>query len=598
MNSEPLRPRFKIQKTRISNSQDDASEATEFTPEKIIYVELDNEITEIFDRVKHLRQKRIALVVPKRAILLQSIVNLKILKKKLDELEKEILIVTSDATGLQLAKKAGLTAVSKLFEKDHTQLIPEPLPPLRGQRPVRLSGEKISISQVIHQGKPSFLNSFLLRIKEKLRKKKNAAQQNRVVFITPNKQALFTLILVSILLLLAIAYIALPGATIYITPKSGVLDPSFNVSFLDYDKNRDLIESGYFNTIAIATYLVKPPPFTKKITHNATGKLFQGQNAKGVITVINLSNAPWDLAAKTRFQTEDGLVFRIHNPVRIPAAKGSTPGMLDVNAVADEFDIYGQIIGQRGNIGPSKFFLPGLKNEESRKKLYGESKLAMTGGTTQTTKTVSKEDIQAAQETAKQEITKGAVNDLKKYLEEQNIVKKTNLSLLTDRHVIKLSEPSIATPDNIVGKTTERFEITALYSASGIAFDRQQLIDALKERLLTRVDPDKKILKIEEDDIGYKFLDEDVNAGRVRLTATMRAIQVYELNPEKENGMRFLKKITDHITGMRINDAIAYLQQQTDEIERVEIKTWPIWAPTIPNIADNIKFVIIDQTAF
>lgn len=596
MEDGKLKPRFKIQKTRISSTGEETKEFSEFTPEKVIYIEIDDEITHVFDRVKRVRQKRIALVVPKRAVLLQSIVNLKILKKKLDELDKEVVMVTSDALGLQLAEKVGIPAVERLFEKE--PVAPEgPRQATRlAERPFKIAGKKISLSEVIRQERPYFLGAIIARLKERLRKKKEQANKTRIVFLAPNKQALFTLVLVTVLLLLAIAYIALPGATVYITPRSSVLDPTHNVTFLDFEKNRNILENPPSNTIIIATYSVKPPPFEKKFTHPATGKLFKGENAKGAITITNLSNAPWDLSERTRFQTEDGLVFRIPRAVRVPAARPGIPGALDVNVVADEFDASGQIIGARGNIPPSKFFLPGIKNPENKKKLYGESKNHMTGGLTQITKTVSKEDMEAAQETAKKEAAKSASDDLKKYLEEQNLINRTNLSLLAERHLVKVrGEPEIIFLPDIIGKTAEQFEVTVRYVASGIAFDRETLISALKERLMTRVDPDKKILKVSEDDVSYKFLEEDEAAGRVRLTATMRAIQAYELDPDKENGHRFLKKISDHIIGLKVKDAVAYLQQQTNEIERVEIKTWPIWAPTVPNIADNIKFVIREE---
>lgn len=597
--NEKLGPRFKIEKRRISAEGKETKEFAEFTPEKVIYVEIDDEITHVFDRVKRVRQKKIALAVPKRALLLESIVNLKILKKKLDELEKEIVMVTSDALGLQMAEKVGIPAFERLFEKEAA--LPEgPKQPTRlTEKPMKMAGEKVSLSEVIRQERPNFWSGVIARIKDRIRKKRDArssSHKTRIVFLAPNKQALFTLVLVTVLLLLAIAYIALPGATIYMTPRSSVLDPTHNTTFLDFEKNRDILENPPGNSILIATYPVKPPPFEKKFTHPATGKLFQGKNATGTITIINLSNAPWDLAERTRFQTDEGLVFRIPRAVRVPAARPEIPGMLDVTVSADEFDASGQIIGSRGNIPASRFFLPGIKNPENQKKLYGESNNSFSGGLTQITKIVSEEDIKAAAEAAKREASKSAADDLKKYLEEQNLVNRTNLSLLAERHLVKIiGEPEIIVPADIVGKTVEQFEATVRYTARGIAFDRQTLITALKERLLTRVDPDKKILKVEEDDVSYKFLEEDEAAGRVRLTATMRAIQTYELDPEKENGHRFLKKISDHIVGLKVRDAVAYLQQQTNEIERVEIKTWPIWAPTIPNIADNIKFVIREE---
>lgn len=594
--NEPLRPRFEIQKRRIGGEEDKKDQpAADFSPEKVIYAEIDDEITTIFDRIKKMRQKKIAIVVPKRAVLLQSIVNLKILKKKFDELEKEVTIVTTDALGLQFAQKVGIPAIEKLLGKE-SQMTPiqAVASPLKGERPIRMSKEKVSLSEIIRpEGKMGIIGSLISKIKERFKKKKQT--ETRLVFIAPNKQALFTLILVSVLLLLAIAYIALPGATVYITPRSSVLDTTFNVSFLDFGKNRDVFENNTSNTIAIPTYPVRPPEITKKSIHYATGKIFKGQNASGIIIVTNLSNAPWDLSANTRFQTDSGLVFRIQEPVRIPAARANVPGTYNVAVVADAFDASGQVIGERGNIGPTKFFLPGLKNSENRKKLYGESKSGMTGGITQTVKMVSKEDVEAATQTVKKELNTNAINELKNYLEQQNLIKKTNFSLLPDRHAIQISDPVIEVPKGTVGTATDQFEITVSYILAGIAFDRQQLLDALKERLMTRVDPDKKIVSISEDDVSYRFLDQDEGAGKIRLTTTLRAIQAYELDPEKENGHRFIKKITDHIVGMNLKDAQEYLQQQTDEIAKVEITTWPIWAPTIPNVADNIKFVIKEE---
>ena len=595
--NDHLRPRFSIHKQRIGDDKNakSSSEEVDFVPDKVIYVELDEEITTVFDRIKRERGKHLALVVPKRAVLLSSIVNLRILKKKVDELEKEIAIVTSDVPGLQLAEKVGVATAEKLFKKDPTKVGPTTPPMLHGERPERIANKKLSISEVIRQEKSDVLTTILSRVKERIKRKKQQAERTRIVFITPNKQALFTLILVSVLLLLAIAYIALPGATIYITPRSSILDPTFNITFLDYSKNRDVLDSGSSTTITIPSYPVRPPPLIKKFTYNSTGKEFKGANAHGMVTITNTSPTPWDLSSKTRFQTSDGLIFRIQSSVRVPGANLHGYGTLDTEVVADAFDVQGQVIGSRGNIPPTKFFLPGLKTDESRKKLYAESKAPMVGGLSNTIKTVSKDDLAAAREKIKKEVSKTATDDLKKYLEDKNISEKTNYSLLTDRHTITVSEPTITIPDNLEGKETDQFEVTVTYSLAGVAYDRQELKRDIKDRIVNRVDPDKKIIKINEDDISYRYLDQNDDAGKIRLTATMRAIQMYELNPSQGNGQRFIKKITDHILGMRVADAQDYLMQQTDEIAQVDIKTWPLWAPTIPNIADNVKFVIQDE---
>ena len=47
-------------------------------PKKVVYAEIDDEVTTLYDKVKQTNTKGIYIVVPKRAILFQSLVNLQI----------------------------------------------------------------------------------------------------------------------------------------------------------------------------------------------------------------------------------------------------------------------------------------------------------------------------------------------------------------------------------------------------------------------------------------------------------------------------------------------------------------------------------------
>ncbi|MBP9717716.1 hypothetical protein KBD59_00255 [Candidatus Gracilibacteria bacterium] len=586
-----LRPRFAIEKRKIRDT-DVYEKIRAFGHEKVLYVDIDDEITHVFDAIKKTPAKKIAIVVPRKAVLFQSLLNMKILLKKTGEVEKEIIMITSDPTGLKYAEKLGILAAEQLQKKAVVRdTFANDKIPLKSERPTKRVNEKISISEVIKINRPHGIQTILESVRDKMKKKKQEMKGTKLVFSAPNKQALFTLILVSVMLFLAIAYIALPGATVYLTPRPTVLEQTFNVNFLDPAKNGDL-ENARNQSIVVASYPIEAPPFTKKVVHFATGKISKGNRSRGVITVTNTSPNPWDLAEKTRFQTEDGIVFRTPTAVRIPPARGAQPGTLDIAVIADELDANLQVIGSRGNIPPTTFFLPGLKNEENRKKLTATSKAAMTGGETSVVKVISQEDVDAAQSEIVQKINKEAAADLKSYLEQQNLVKKTSLSLLNDSHVITIGKPTVTVPPGLVGTSIDQFELSASYTMSGLAFNYQELVDQVKERLLSRVDPDKKILTIDEKDLSYRYLDGDEANGRRRITVTMRALQVYDLDPETENGKRFLKKVTDHIAGLRIEAAQEYLQQQTEEIQDVQVKTWPIWAPTIPSIGDNIKYVI------
>ncbi|OGI31901.1 MAG: hypothetical protein A2489_00065 [Candidatus Moranbacteria bacterium RIFOXYC12_FULL_36_13] len=78
------------------------------------YIDIDEEITSIVERLKKARTNEVVIVVPKRALLIQSIVNLKILKKEADENEIQLMIVTQDRLGKVLIEKAGIFVQQKM----------------------------------------------------------------------------------------------------------------------------------------------------------------------------------------------------------------------------------------------------------------------------------------------------------------------------------------------------------------------------------------------------------------------------------------------------------------------------------------------------
>lgn len=80
------------------------------------YIDIDEEITSIVDRLRKSKADEIVIVVPKRALLIQSIVNLKLLKKEAENLKRQIMIVTQDKLGKLLIEKAGILVQQKLDE--------------------------------------------------------------------------------------------------------------------------------------------------------------------------------------------------------------------------------------------------------------------------------------------------------------------------------------------------------------------------------------------------------------------------------------------------------------------------------------------------
>src|SRR5688572_8296729 len=93
----------------------DSSKSPAAKPGKdTIYIDVDDEITAIIDKVESSKQKIIALVLPKRAATLQSIVNMRLLKRSATNAGKNVVLITSEAALLPLAGAAGLHVAKNL----------------------------------------------------------------------------------------------------------------------------------------------------------------------------------------------------------------------------------------------------------------------------------------------------------------------------------------------------------------------------------------------------------------------------------------------------------------------------------------------------
>lgn len=80
--------------------------------DEILYLEADEEITSVVDKLKGLESKSIGLVVPKGSNIAQSLVSLKLLKKEAERQKKRIAIITGDEVGQNLAAQIGLIVYS------------------------------------------------------------------------------------------------------------------------------------------------------------------------------------------------------------------------------------------------------------------------------------------------------------------------------------------------------------------------------------------------------------------------------------------------------------------------------------------------------
>jgi hypothetical protein len=590
-----------------SNPQSSPPPIRQISKRKVIYVDLDEEITSIFERIQRLNYEEVYLVVPERAVLLQSVVNLQILDKNVKRVGKSISIITHDPIGINLAHKAGISVYDQLnaptfspeskavemSEEESAKPIRAVSNEIDNDQPERLKQKKLSIFDIVRKKKGTrslSVGAFKKYLKSR-KESKLFTEPSKFAVGAPSRKSMIGLVVASLCILLLISYVALPGATVKVTPQFNVIEQSVNITLADatlYGTSPSIGDTAH----AIAFYPIDLT-IEKTIDYTSTGQIFEGTNASGYVTFINERATDWPLVAFTRIQTDEGLVYRVQEAVTIPRANTEAFGSLEVLVVADEEDAYGRVMGERGNIGTSSFVLPGLR-EDSQKELYARSSGEMIGGSTSVILQISQEDLVASDGLMVNTLQAAVDSELQSEVSRRNELNETNLELLTGYLSVETGEPSIDVPSQLVGSNQDTFQVSGSLQVEGMAFNYDEFLLILQQELENRKSPDKTLLKIDADSISYEIFEVDESPGQVKLTATIKGIEAYNLDPETEGGAKIIKKIKEHIAGNPTKESEDYVQN-LPEINKVQISSWPVWSPTIPTVIENIEIKIDEE---
>lgn len=195
---------------------------------------------------------------------------------------------------------------------------------------------------------------------------------------------IFTGLLIGFVIFLGI-FISKTDAKLTITPKK--INQDINI----------VIPLDSVGTLATKTQISK----NLTITLVATGEQQVEKQASGKIKITNKhKEVSQELVKNTRFQTSNGLVYRIQNSIEIPGftMNGSTlvPGSLEVEVFADS-------PGEEYNASNLNFTIPGFSGKEQFGKITAESVGEISGGFIGVRKVVSEEArAQAREELASQ----------------------------------------------------------------------------------------------------------------------------------------------------------------------------------------------------
>lgn len=95
--------------------------------------------------------------------------------------------------------------------------------------------------------------------------------------------------------------------------------------------------------------------------------------ASGKVVISNAQATPQTLIKNTRFESPQGLIYRVQDSVTVPAGSPTSPGTLEVTVYADAG-------GDTYNIGATTFTVPGLRGSAAYDLVTAKSAAGMTGG--------------------------------------------------------------------------------------------------------------------------------------------------------------------------------------------------------------------------
>lgn len=259
----------------------------------------------------------------------------------------------------------------------------------------------------------------------------------------------------------------LSTATVTVTPKTE------KISFDDtYMLKKSAVSSGelQFEIMTLQKKMSKQLEATE--TKNLQVK------AKGKIIVYNnFNSAPQKFIKNTRFESENGLIYKIPESIVVPGktvvAGKQIPGSVETDIFADEPGDKYNI--KEADIKNITFKVVGLKGDKKYDYFYGRAKSPIIGGVSGLVKKVAEKTY----EDALSELRAGLKSELIKQAYSE---KPESAVLLDNAFYIEFS----SLPDNALGN--DKIEITESASFYGIIFDKTKISAYMASRKIPNFD--------------------------------------------------------------------------------------------------------------
>lgn len=535
--------------------------------ERIFSYTVDTLIEDILSDISESSADTLFLLFPRNAPLFAQKTDLQKIRDLSDSLQKDLTIVTLNFRTRKELQSMGIKTLSSLSDQEKT-----PFEKARAHyTPQKIS--YIPIEPVLPE-KPSVPPSSPLH--------KNVSR--------PTLHALFIFCALVFCLFLFVVQIAVPDAYIEITPAKKEEEMHINVNLLNIDTypEEELWKhnNGIF-MIPLETVFVHKSSFTD------VSKDFYGSNASGSISLINTTTEDITLKKGTRItHPQKGITIRLPEWIKVPAQ-----GETEIPLTFPGKDIYGSMIGEKGNMeAGEKWNIPGL-SEEVQQKVYGNVKTPFTGGRSGWKYRITPSDIKKAKEHWEQDALSFALQKTQAQLAQlQESNPKQEYLLLTqasDFLEIEFLEHNFDTPSEDLLNTEQGIiSGNVKVRVKGYAYSFNHLKSAFYTKY-QKIAPDgMSLLSLNKDLLSLRIRDISEDYTHMKASFSSRGIYAFELESQSPHTQEFFIHAKQLIVGKKASEAEDLLLNTFTEISDVSIQLSPFWVKDIPILPEKISFRI------
>lgn len=553
----------------------------------VIYIDIDDEITAIIDKVRSSEHKIIALVLPKRAAVMQSIVNMKLLKRTAEEAKKHIVLITNEASLLPLAGTVGLhvaktpqsrpeipaTAAaagisSGIDDEDDAEVALEPeldaRKPVgeyaaRAASPIAAPADDDDTIELDNADEPAPSAATPAAAAPKPKKDKKLMVPDFNKFRLALGLGIVAVVLLGVGLFMGL--VVMPKATVAIKTDSSAIRTSTDVTFKTNAREVD-------TDAAIIPAVSQEIQKTQTQQVEATGSLNKGEKAGGEITITNCSSSAVSLPAGTGFST-DGLTFISAKAVNVPKSSYDFTGggFKCMNNGKAKVNVVAQKAGTNYNITARDY---SIANSPENVKATGS---AMSGGTDVVVKIVQQSDI----DNAKQKITSQDTSSIKQELKQALSAK--DLYALTDTLT---AGPDPETTTSVpAGTEADVVTVTQKTTYTMLGAKEDDIKKLIAAEVNRKIDEDKQtILDYGLDQAVFKIQNQQDESSLVTMQVT--SVAGSDLN---------LDEIKKQVAGKKANDAKQIIGNYPG-VTAVDVTYSPFWVSSIPKKTSKITVTV------